>query len=77
MELGKNRDTERAKVGLDPKHKEVKRLQMNFPPELHKAFKTECFIQDREMTDVIKELVIGWMIDNGRGEGLDKFMPDK
>ena len=42
----------------------TKRLQMNIPEDLHKAFKRECLEQDKEMTDVVIELLRDWLQKN-------------
>nr|WP_249412634.1 plasmid partition protein ParG [Erwinia rhapontici] len=40
------------------------KLQTNIDEELHRRFKTACFLQGREMKDVLTELIEGWLPEN-------------
>lgn len=68
MKLGQHRSvkTTLAKMEQGTNSLITKRLQMNIPEDLHKAFKRECFEQDKEMTDVIIELVRTWLNENNK-----------
>ncbi|PIJ48877.1 plasmid partition protein ParG [Erwinia aphidicola] len=42
----------------------VKKLQTNIDEDLHRRFKTACFMQGREMKDVLTELIEHWLPEN-------------
>lgn len=61
MKLGKNRDTSEAVKSLQQATGLTKKLQMNVPEDLHKAFKLACLQEDRDMTDVTISLISQWL----------------
>ncbi|WP_426768681.1 plasmid partition protein ParG [Erwinia aphidicola] len=65
MKLGQHRQLAPA---LDAVSKSpagtVKKLQTNIDEDLHRRFKTACFMQGREMKDVLTELIEHWLPEN-------------
>lgn len=65
MKLGQHRQLAPALDAVSkPVSGGVKKLQTNIDEELHRRFKTACFLQGREMKDVLTELIEGWLPDN-------------
>lgn len=67
MKLGQHRQLNTALEAVSKPPAAVKKLQTNIDEDLHKRFKTSCFLQDREMKDVLTELIEGWLVHNERG----------
>ncbi|EBD1090388.1 hypothetical protein FNU33_22350 [Salmonella enterica] len=64
---GGNLDTGKALAAIEkPK---VARLQLNIHPDMHKAFKTVCFHEEKEMSDLVLEFVYEWI--KAKGEDVD------
>lgn len=66
MKLGQHRQLTTALDAVAKPPASVKKLQTNIDEELHRRFKTSCFLQDREMKDVLTELIEAWLINNER-----------
>lgn len=64
MKLGQNRATFNAIEAVKNPYMPSRKLQMNIPEDLHKAFKLACLKQDRDMTEVNIELIENWLKDN-------------
>ncbi|BCQ37355.1 MULTISPECIES: plasmid partition protein ParG [Erwiniaceae] len=65
MKLGQHRQLAPALDAVSkPVGGTVKKLQTNIDEELHRRFKTACFLQGREMKDVLTELIEGWLPEN-------------
>lgn len=64
MTLGKNRATGNALKAMEKPSLPTKKLQMNVPEDLHRAFKMACLKQDRDMTDVTVSLIEKWIAAN-------------
>lgn len=64
MELGKNRATNSALQAMAKPSLPTKKLQMNVPEDLHRAFKMACLKHDRDMTDVTVSLIEKWLAAN-------------
>lgn len=64
MTLGKNRATSNALKAMAKPSLPTKKLQMNVPEDLHRAFKMACLKQDRDMTDVTVSLIEKWIAAN-------------
>jgi len=65
MKLGQHRQLAPALDAVSrPATGAVKKLQTNIDEDLHRRFKTACFMQDREMKDVLTELIEGWLPEN-------------
>ncbi|WP_154754571.1 plasmid partition protein ParG [Erwinia sorbitola] len=65
MKLGQHRQLAPALDAVNkPAGGTVKKLQTNIDEELHRRFKTACFLQGREMKDVLTELIEGWLPEN-------------
>jgi len=65
MKLGQHRQLAPALDAVSkPAGGTVKKLQTNIDEELHRRFKTACFLQGREMKDVLTELIEGWLPEN-------------
>ena len=47
-------------MGRERKGEQIK-LQTNIERELHRRFKTACFLQDRQMNEVLTELITWWL----------------
>jgi hypothetical protein len=60
MKLG-NKHHSINKVLSDMEKPKLKKLQMNVDETLHRDFKMECLKQDREMTEVVVELIKDWL----------------
>ncbi|HID4300461.1 TPA: plasmid partition protein ParG [Escherichia coli] len=60
---GGNLDTSKALAAIEkPK---AARLQLNIHPDMHKAFKTACFHEEKEMSDLVLEFVYRWIEAKG------------
>lgn len=66
IKLGQHRQLTTALEAVSKPPASVKKLQTNIDEELHRRFKTSCFLQDREMKDVLTELIEAWLITNER-----------
>lgn len=65
MKLGQHRQLATALDAVGkPSSAAVKKLQTNIDAELHRRFKTTCFLQGREMNDVLTELIEDWLPEN-------------
>jgi len=61
MKLGNSKATPLALGAVKNPGLPIKKLQINIPEELHKAFKIECLNDDRDMTEVTVELIKTWL----------------
>lgn len=65
MKLGQHRELSTALDAVSkPAKSAVKKLQTNIDEDLHRRFKTACFMQGREMKDVLTELIQAWLSEN-------------
>lgn len=64
MKLGQNKSTATALNALKRPAMPTKKLQMNVPEDLHRAFKMACLKHDRDMTDVTISLIEKWIAAN-------------
>lgn len=65
MKLGQHRQLAPALDAVSkPAASAVKKLQTNIDEDLHRRFKTACFMQGREMKDVLTELIERWLPEN-------------
>lgn len=64
MKLGQNKSTASALNALKRPAVPTKKLQMNVPEDLHRAFKIACLKNDRDMTDVTVSLIQQWITDH-------------
>ncbi|EKL3440994.1 hypothetical protein PRA02_004697 [Salmonella enterica] len=67
MKLGEHKNAE--KVIKDAEKINPARLQLNIHPAMHKAFKTVCFHEEKEMSDLVLEFVYEWI--KAKGEDVD------
>ncbi|HEY3987476.1 plasmid partition protein ParG [Cedecea sp.] len=63
MTFGEHRDLESVVSAPAPSGK-IKRVNVNFNEEKHTRFKAACVKNCTSITDVINQLVDGWLIDN-------------
>lgn len=65
MKLGQHRQLAPALDAVSkPPTGGVKKLQTNIDEDLHRRFKMACFMQGREMKDVLTELIEHWLPEN-------------
>jgi hypothetical protein len=64
MKLGTHKQLSSALDAVSKPPMAMKKLQTNIDEDLHKRFKTSCFLQDREMKDVLTELIEAWLVNN-------------
>lgn len=63
MTFGENRDLDRV-VSAPALSGKVKRVNVNFDEDKHTRFKAACVRNGTSITDVINQLVDGWLKDN-------------
>lgn len=44
----------------------LKKLQANINADLHHRFKSCCFLQGKDMKEVLSELIEAWLLVNGK-----------
>ncbi|MGR5187773.1 plasmid partition protein ParG [Photobacterium damselae] len=59
MKLGKHNGINRVLNELQTK--KTKKLQMNIDEDLHKQFKLECLKEEKDMTEVVIDLIHQWL----------------
>lgn len=65
MKLGQHRELSTAlDAVVKPASGSTKKLQTNIDEDLHRRFKTACFLQGREMKDVLTGLIEHWLFEN-------------
>ncbi|PLR37577.1 chromosome partitioning protein ParB [Chimaeribacter coloradensis] len=64
MKLGQHKQLSTALDAVAKPSAAQKKLQTNIDEDLHRRFKTTCFMKDREMRDVLTELIQGWLAHN-------------
>lgn len=75
MKLGKNKATLTALNAVKAPKTDKKRLQMEIAPELHKLFQATCVNRDRKMANVLTDLMIDWLNENG--VPANQYRPEK
>ncbi|PIF06794.1 plasmid partition protein ParG [Candidatus Pantoea floridensis] len=63
MTFGENRDLKQV-VSSPASTGKIKRVNVNFDEEKHIRFKAACARKGTSITDVINQLVDGWLKDN-------------
>lgn len=61
---GENKATNRALAAMKKPALPTKKLQMNIPEDLHRAFKMACLKRDMDMTEVNVSLLESWVAAN-------------